>query len=275
MTCTKWLRSTVLAGIVVALGCATPYQPMGFSGGYKEELLYQDVYFVEFHGNANTARSTVTKYVYQRANELCREKGFDDFVVLDEGQSAGWSQYGELPRAFLKIKCVKQAETKRLSQKDSDLIEAATLGSLQKVERLLGEGANINTRTEAGLTPLHVATIAGKKDIVDYLIKMGADLETRDDEDCTPLYYAAIMGNRDVAEYLIIKGANINARTKNQFTPLLIAVMKKNKAVAILLVEKGADVNARCVTGLSPLSAAEALHMADLALLLRERGAEP
>lgn len=70
-----------LAGILVA--CATPYQPWGFRGGYRESHLYDDIYAVSFEGNNFTSRAQCMEYAFRRGRELCAEKGFRDFRPVD------------------------------------------------------------------------------------------------------------------------------------------------------------------------------------------------
>lgn len=55
------------------------------------------------------------------------------------------------------------------------LIEASARGDIDDLELLLSSGADINAAIEPGLTALHSAEIAGRKETVDFLIKHGAD----------------------------------------------------------------------------------------------------
>ncbi|MGL9688537.1 MAG: ankyrin repeat domain-containing protein [Wolbachia sp.] len=52
------------------------------------------------------------------------------------------------------------------------------------------------------------------------LVKEDADVNTKDNEDLTPLHAAAISNTKDVAEFLVDKGANIDARNIYRLTPL-------------------------------------------------------
>jgi ankyrin repeat protein len=54
--------------------------------------------------------------------------------------------------------------------KNADLIDATINGKQSEVERLLGEGANVNHVTTGGVTPLHWAIIKGHFGIVKLLI---------------------------------------------------------------------------------------------------------
>ena len=65
--------------VVTVVGCATPYQPVGFKGGYSESEMGSDTYLVNFQGNGYTGMGTVQTYALRRAKELCTERGFSDF----------------------------------------------------------------------------------------------------------------------------------------------------------------------------------------------------
>jgi hypothetical protein len=80
------MRPLALAAMALALnvGCATPYQPTGFRGGYSETQLAPDVFRIYFRGNAFTSPERAQDLVLLRAAQLGRERGFPYFAVLDE-----------------------------------------------------------------------------------------------------------------------------------------------------------------------------------------------
>ena len=85
------LRPTLLVSAVVLtalLGCATPYQRQGFTGGYSERPLNDRSYVVAFDGNGYTSRSRVQEYLLRRCAELTIAQGYSYFIVLDENASA-------------------------------------------------------------------------------------------------------------------------------------------------------------------------------------------
>ena len=47
---------------LILMGCATPYQPKGFRGGYEEVEVKPGVYFLTFEGNGHTSLSTAATY---------------------------------------------------------------------------------------------------------------------------------------------------------------------------------------------------------------------
>ena len=69
---------------VMAVGCATPYQPLRTGGGYSDYRISVDVFSVSFRGNIATREEEVDKYLLRRASELTLEHGFKYFVILSE-----------------------------------------------------------------------------------------------------------------------------------------------------------------------------------------------
>lgn len=87
-----WNVRRVVGAMVCTLavsGCAsTPYQPMGFRGGYQDESLGDGTYLVTVQVNAYTDASTAYRYFHRRSADLCRERGFSSYVVLDSDRSS-------------------------------------------------------------------------------------------------------------------------------------------------------------------------------------------
>ena len=95
---------------------------------------------------------------------------------------------------------------------------------MKTTELLIAKGADVNTMTNTGLTPLHVAALKGHMEIAELLIAKGADVNAKENEKGnrwrTPLHYAAIRGEKEIVELLISRGANVNAKTDDVATPL-------------------------------------------------------
>jgi hypothetical protein len=66
------------------VGCATPYQPKGFKGGFSETQLSENVFRVYFRGNGYTKEERAEDFTMLRSAELAEEHGFQYFVVVDE-----------------------------------------------------------------------------------------------------------------------------------------------------------------------------------------------
>jgi hypothetical protein len=64
------------------LGCATPYQNMGFRGGVAAEQITADVYRIKSRGNGYTAQSTVQDYALLKAAETAKSVGASHFQLI-------------------------------------------------------------------------------------------------------------------------------------------------------------------------------------------------
>ncbi|XP_063752169.1 ankyrin repeat domain-containing protein 53 isoform X2 [Eleginops maclovinus] len=67
---------------------------------------------------------------------------------------------------------------------------------------LLEHGADVNTTTDSGATPLHLAAAEGLLSCTEILVQAGADVLARDNTGQTPLDMARIWCHRKVARYL-------------------------------------------------------------------------
>jgi hypothetical protein len=75
------------ASLCFLAGCATPYQPTGFTGGFSETQLAPDVFRVYFRGNGKTSGERAQDFALLRAADICLQHGFTCFAVLDESDS--------------------------------------------------------------------------------------------------------------------------------------------------------------------------------------------
>ncbi|MFH2045445.1 MAG: hypothetical protein ABIK92_09905 [Pseudomonadota bacterium] len=93
----------LLAVCFLFVGCAnaTPYQPMGFTGGYKDTHVKDDVYFVEVRCNAFTDHSTAVQYLHRRAMEVCKENGYCDYRLKGERDSSGHGYIGSYGSGYI------------------------------------------------------------------------------------------------------------------------------------------------------------------------------
>ena len=61
----------------------------------------------------------------------------------------------------------------------ADIHDAAARGDTEEVRRLLGEGADVNAKTQADWTPLHAAARDGHNDVCELLLEAGAEINAR------------------------------------------------------------------------------------------------
>merc|ERR1712001_610187 len=85
-------------------------------------------------------------------------------------------------------------------------------GKLDLVKFLLKNGANIDSKSKVGSSPLHlVIRDDGKMDILKCLLKNGADTNFMDN-DWAPLHTAAYLGLLDIVKCLVENGADIRVK---------------------------------------------------------------
>jgi hypothetical protein len=102
-----------------------------------------------------------------------------------------------------------------------------------------------NARDEEGLTKLHRAAVAGRKEEVESLLAKGATIDAINNHGATPLYYAAYAGQAEIVDLLISKGADVNSKANDGTTPLSVALTQRHDSVASLLREKGGTLIGR------------------------------
>lgn len=82
--------------LTCGLSCATPYERLSGKFGYDDFRITDDTFEVSFSGNSHTPHSTVSRYVFRRAAEVCLENGFSHFApIMEEDRTL----YGSLNTA--------------------------------------------------------------------------------------------------------------------------------------------------------------------------------
>jgi len=158
----------------------------------------------------------------------------------------------------------------------SELHKACREGDLQRVTKLLDQGANIDGQEHDGTTVLMAAVGFGNVEIVKELLKRGADLEVSQVKGRRALHVAAEFGHYETALELMRQGANIEARDirgmsvvhyastardffRSKEKPYEIHIRDKdemrNGRLKILqeLLERGAEVDPTTDVGRTPL----------------------
>lgn len=84
---------SVLLLIAFLSGCATTYQRKGFSGGYSETQLGENIFQVSFLGNGYTRGERASDFALLRSAEVTTENGFRYFIVVESGKDSSLSTY--------------------------------------------------------------------------------------------------------------------------------------------------------------------------------------
>jgi ankyrin repeat protein len=147
-------------------------------------------------------------------------------------------------------------------------------GDIKAFQRALSMSPEAAKRNgDAGVTPLHYASLYADAPAVKALLDVGADPNARNDAGATALMWAT----DDLAKtrLLVERGADVNAKSLDGRTPIMLAAARAGSSpVLSFLLDKGANPNADLadVTALG-----EAAYAADVAAmrLLIARGADP
>ena len=144
------------------------------------------------------------------------------------------------------------------------LQRAARELNVSAVRLLIENGANINIRDEAGMTPLH--SVAGNfadtfdetafaelqdraSILLDLLFQHGADVEARDEQGSTPLHHCALVSNLQQARPFLnptnIEGPTPSPQWRDSLTITESSIWHDSTRMMKSLLEHGADIMAK------------------------------
>ena len=152
---------------------------------------------------------------------------------------------------------------------DRLLFDAASTGMIDRVKKLLGQGANIEYIHNHGKA-LSMSAQNGHTEIVDHLLQAGAKIDPD-----SILYLPAQNGYFEIVELLLNAGADPNNRAINELTPLFVAVQEKHFEVIKLLLEHGANPEIKATNGLTPLYMSVQYKEYSILRMLLEYQADP
>lgn len=114
-----------------------------------------------------------------------------------------------------------------------------------------------------GATVLHVVVDACTPELLSEFIKRGADVNAKSDIGMTPMFIASVYQRTEIVEKLIEAGARVSETSVSGVTPLHLASVPHqtnlncDPRLIRLLIEHGADVLAKDVRGETPLDYAK------------------
>jgi len=85
-------------------------------------------------------------------------------------------------------------------------------GLIERVERMVRRGTDINSKDSYGQTPLHIASAQGYNLDMLTLINLGADIDAQDNQGRTPMMHAAADGYANAVTLLVSRRANVNIK---------------------------------------------------------------
>ena len=160
----------------------------------------------------------------------------------------------------------------------SKLHRAVRAHDLLLVRSLIGQGANLRSRTSDGKTALHYASLESAQglDMMRLLLESEDKdiMNVGDDNGQTPLHYAAERDFTDGIKLMVEYGVDTDITDRYGFSPYLWAVIAGQRSATLLLLTLGVDVNSTSADGKSALGWAASLGYSSIAELLVEKGAD-
>ncbi len=151
---------------------------------------------------------------------------------------------------------------------DYELILAAYYDDMHTLVSLLDQGADVNSITSEGVTPLMYASENGNSSMVELLINSGADVNASPEDGFTALMSACLFNHLEAAVTLIENGADINVQNIFGATPLMIAAAYGYYIITDMLLFYNADTELRDIDGNTALIIASAHGYDDIVRLL-------
>lgn len=171
------------------------------------------------------------------------------FLVLLFGQ--------KVVRNIVEGKFTVQREENSSLQQQYSLVEASSLGNIERVRRLIKDkNMSPNVVDPLGRSPLRSAIESGYFEIAKLLIENGANVNEVDYEGNSPLILAIRLGSAGLCDLLIEKGAEINYRSPIGRTALYEAVLSGNYIIADKLISSDADLYVTDIYGNTIMHAA-------------------
>ena len=125
-----------------------------------------------------------------------------------------------------------------LECKPDPLIAASEVGDKDKVEQLLSDGAEIDSKDSKGRTALITASSGGHTTVTDLLLERGAHIDLQDDEGFSALMTACQNGHIETTSLLLDKDADTFLKNSNGKTAFDLAIENRNNTELLPLFTK-------------------------------------
>ena len=146
--------------------------------------------------------------------------------------------FGELPKL---MKWVEEGnDVNRPTEHGTTLFhECVVHQQLHCASYLIQQGADVNLgNLHDGITPLHDAAREGDRDVVAFVLQKGAQVDSRSEKGTTPLMRAAVGGSVPAIRCLIAFGADVTLKDKAGATAERFAVKYGNTEARDVLKER-------------------------------------
>ncbi len=186
---------------------------------------------------------TALMYAASEGNSLVVKRLIEtgaDFSEMDMNGHTAWD-YAEEEDHFNILKYLGdskndsgRANSDRYDKKPP-IHQATSDGYIEKVQRMVEQGSDVNARDDYGRTPLHISSGLGHNIDMEVLIDLGADVNAQDDQGRTPLMYAAADGKEGAAVLLVSRLADVNIPDVDGMTAYDWSITGGNEGLAKFL----------------------------------------
>ena len=121
--------------------------------------------------------------------------------------------------------------------------QAVAAGEIDVVDQLIAQGADKNSKTLKGNSPLILAFNKNKFAMFEHLLEIGVDVNAQDLNNETVLMLIVKKENKlNYLETLLDYSPDLNVQNNHKSTALHLACMFKNVEAAQSLINEGADI---------------------------------
>lgn len=188
---------------------------------------------------------------YSELVSLILERGADRNSVNTDGEDALCiaSRKGHLEavKVLMKWTTGKPIPTSRINTAFRAACWSGRAEVIPVLKYLIEHGADVNSLTEHGQSPLSIAISCYGTDIVELLLNNGAHVHTLTPNDRCMLCYACTQKSPEIVNLLLHHGADPNTIDRDGACPLYLA--RSNERIMQLLFDNGADVNLPLTNG--------------------------
>jgi ankyrin repeat protein len=145
---------------------------------------------------------------------------------------------------------------------DDRLVDACREGNVERVNRALADGANLELDSAGGRQrPLFLAASHGHAHLFQFLLGRGADVLKATSAGVTPLFEAAGHDYVGIVEMCLDAGDSVESGNASGQTPLMVAVAGGAVRTVKLLLARGASPDAMPTAG-PTIAGTTAIHFA-------------
>jgi ankyrin repeat protein len=158
---------------------------------------------------------------------------------------------------------------------NGQLVLAARAGLVDRVQSLLAEGAQVNSRDRNGDSPLNMAAQKGNEALVDVLLAAHADVQLANLAGVTPLMAAAHAGKPQIVRKLLASGARDDSLDRVKKNAAVYAAGQGCTGCLEELLKAGTPLNVRLSNNLTLLMWTAGYGHIETARWLLGHGADP